>query len=277
MSEPCGREPCGCEPCGCEPSAGRSAGTSDRSGDARRDLARLVLWDVDGTLLNAAGFGWQGYGIAFQEVFGCRLCHEVPMAGRTDRAIMLDVLREHDIAPDDRLDERISEYQAALERFATENTAMLAELGGCALPGAAAALAAFAARTDVVSSVLTGNLPGLAEAKLAAVGLDGYLDLAVGAYGDRHERRADLVDVARELAAAKYGREFPAEATVLVGDTPLDVEAGLARGAAVVAVATGRYAAADLTAAGAQVVLPDLTDTASVVSTILAVRGLPAR
>ena len=121
----------------------------------------------------------------------------------------------------------------------------------------------------VVQSVLTGNVPAMARAKLAAFGLGAHLDLDVGAYGDHHEVRAELVHLARGRACAAYGREFGGQATVLVGDTPLDVEAALATGARAVGVATGGPTAAELAAAGADVVLPDLTDTAAAVAAIV--------
>jgi phosphoglycolate phosphatase-like HAD superfamily hydrolase len=123
-------------------------------------------------------------------------------------------------------------------------------------------------------SVLTGNIRPLAEVKLGALGLRNHLDLDIGAYGDIHEVRAELVHVARQRAAAVAGTDFSGEATVLVGDTPLDVAAALATGARAVAVATGDYPEADLAAAGAHTVLPDLTDTARVVT---AVTGAGAR
>ncbi len=140
------------------------------------------------------------------------------------------------------------------------------------LPGAAAALAALAGQDGMdhaaVQSVLTGNMRALAEVKLAALGLDDYLDLRVGAYGDAHEIRADLVPLARASAAAAYAADFGGRATVLVGDTPLDIAAARAAGARAVGVATGSSTVADLTAAGADAVLPDLVDTARVLAAI---------
>jgi len=135
---------------------------------------------------------------------------------------------------------------------------------------AAAALAAVAASPGTVAaqSVLTGNLPAVAAAKLAAFGLDARLDLSIGAYGDVSTDRADLVPLARRAATRAYGGDFAGLATVLVGDTPLDVAAALASGAWCVGVATGRTPAAELRAAGAHVVLPDLADTAAVAAAI---------
>jgi len=123
----------------------------------------------------------------------------------------------------------------------------------------------------VVQSVLTGNVRPMAEMKLGALGLDGHLDLEAGAYGESHEIRSELVHLARGNAARRYGTDFAGTATVLVGDTPLDVAAARATGARVVAVATGGTSAAKLAESGADAVLPDLTDTPAVLAAILAV------
>src|SRR5262249_59903363 len=108
-------------------------------------------------------------------------------------------------------------FIAELTGRAPERQAPMAARGH-ALPGAAAALAAVAALGPaVVQSVLTGNVPAVARAKLAAVGLDSYLDLDVGAYGDHHEVRAELVHLARAPACAAHGREVGGPATGLGG------------------------------------------------------------
>jgi phosphoglycolate phosphatase len=108
----------------------------------------------------------------------------------------------------------------------------------------------------------------LAVLKLAAADLGDHLDLGAGAYGDAHEVRAELVSVARLAARRLYGADFAGSATILIGDTPLDVEAALATGARVVGVATGGYSTGELAEAGAHAVLPDLTDPALVVAAV---------
>jgi phosphoglycolate phosphatase-like HAD superfamily hydrolase len=122
----------------------------------------------------------------------------------------------------------------------------------------------------VVQSVLTGNVRAMAEVKLTALGLAAYLDFDAGAYGDISEIRADLVPVARRNAAARYAADFSGAATVLIGDTPYDIEAALATGARAVGVASGSFDMPALAAAGAHHVLPDLTDTQRVLDAILA-------
>jgi phosphoglycolate phosphatase len=233
----------------------------------------LVLWDVDQTLLNPARTGAIAYRLALRELWDLEMpAVSVPMAGRTDSAIAVDVLTAAGIA-DPR--GQLARFQEVQARYAGDvRDAVRAR--GRALPGAAEAVAALAARSDgrrIIQSALTGNLRALAEAKLSAVGLTAHLDLDAGAYGDVSENRADLVPAAQRGASARYGGDFSGAATVLVGDTPLDVAAALAHGARAVAVATGSFSEADLRAAGAHAVLPDLTDLGRVLAAILAEAG----
>jgi phosphoglycolate phosphatase-like HAD superfamily hydrolase len=269
----------------------------------------LVLWDVDHTLINAGGAGLELYRIAFAELFGGEMPVPTSMAGRTESAIVLEVLTLAGV-PEPR--GKVAAFHAIMATHAPEVADLIRE-HGTALPGAAEALVALAmagtggaggdgaggdgaggdgaggdgaggdgvpgggggASGDehfaglVVQALLTGNIRPLAEVKLGALGLTGHLDLDVGAYGDAHEVRAELVGPARRRAALAYGADFSGEATVIVGDTPLDVEAALVTGARAVAVASGYFSVAELTAAGAHVVLPDLTDTGRVLGAIL--------
>jgi phosphoglycolate phosphatase-like HAD superfamily hydrolase len=230
----------------------------------------LVLWDIDYTLIDAGGLSRDLYGVVFRELFGRPLPEVAPMAGRTDRAIITGTLARAGIAEPGRyVDAFIGGLTVQAPRFG-ERVAT----GGRVLPGAEQALTAIAAAADgehcglLVQSVLTGNIRPLAEVKLGALGLAGYLDLDVGAYGDAHEERAELVRLARGAAAAAYQADFGGEATVVIGDTPFDVRAALACGARAVAVATGGFTAGDLAAAGPHAVLPDLTDTDRVLTAI---------
>jgi phosphoglycolate phosphatase len=251
-------------------------------------VSLLVLWDVDHTLLDAGGAGIQLIRRAFTEMFGRDFPHTPALAGRTDRAIQLEVLARSGVA-DPRAE--LPAFQELVAGLAPQLGGLVRE-NGRALPGAADALTALAALAGgrggldhswpgrggpdhggpLVQSVLTGNMQATAAAKLAAVDLDRFLDLRVGAYGDAHEIRADLVPLARARAAAAYGGDFAGRATVLIGDTPLDIEAAQLAGARSIAVATGGFSAAELAAAGADTVLPDLTDTARVLAAITAER-----
>jgi phosphoglycolate phosphatase len=227
----------------------------------------LVLWDVDHTLIDAGGLSSHLYGLVFTGLFGRELSAVAPMAGRTDRAIILETLALAGVSdPGRHVDAFVRGLAVAAPRFGER-----VRLRGRVLPGAAEALAALAApsQTLVVQSVLTGNVRPLAEAKLGALGLTRHLDLEAGAYGDAHEDRAELVHLARRAAGRGYGCDFGGAATVIVGDTPLDVRAALATGARAVGVATGGAGPAELAAAGAHAVLPDLTDTDRVLAAVL--------
>lgn len=232
----------------------------------------LVLWDLDGTLLNAGRVGSDLYDRVFLQLFGRSPEALAPMAGRTDRAIILETLEMAGISEPRR---HVDPFIAWLSAHAAGVHEAVA-VQGRALPGAAAAIAATAALDwpgRIYQSVLTGNIRSMAEVKLSALGLPDLLDLRIGAYGDDHEVRAELVHLARRRAAAVYGlppSDLAGSATVVIGDTPLDVEAALAANARAVGVATGRYPAADLVAAGAHVVLPDLTDSDMVVRALSA-------
>jgi phosphoglycolate phosphatase len=228
----------------------------------------LVLWDVDYTLVSADGLGTRLYEVVFAEMFGRELTAVAPKAGRTDRAIIGDTLALAGVSR-----AHVDAFLSALAQ-ASADGAVRATVRP--MPGAVDAVAALAA-AGIRQSVLTGNVKPLAALKLRLAGLGEHLDLDVGAYGDAHEVRAELVTVARQAARQAYGTDFSGSSTVLVGDTALDVEAALAAGARVVAVATGSYSAADLAAAGARVVLPDLTDTPRVLAAVTGQEGAAGR
>lgn len=186
----------------------------------------LVLWDIDGTLLNSGGVGHDLYDLVFLQLFGRSLKAFAPMAGRTDRAIILDTLSRAGVSEPRRY---VDPFIAGL----TAQAPMVREavaVRGHALPGAAAVLRGLHGRA--YQSVLTGNVRSVAEVKLAALGLRDRLDLCIGAYGDDHEVRAELVHVARRRAVAVHGSSpsgFAGTSTVVVGDTPLDIEAAPGR------------------------------------------------
>jgi phosphoglycolate phosphatase-like HAD superfamily hydrolase len=224
--------------------------------------ARLVLWDVDHTLVDAGGAGWHLYETTFAQMFGRTIPAAAALAGRTDRAIALDVLALGGIT-EPRAE--VEAFQRLLAARAPGFASVIAARGRV-LPGAKEALAR--SQGQFIQSVLTGNMRALAQVKLTALGLAAFVDLSIGAYGDSHEIRADLVPVARAAATAAYGGDFTGTSTVLVGDTPLDIEAALAAGARAVGVATGSSTASDLAAAGAHAVLPDLTRTGDVMAAL---------
>lgn len=220
---------------------------------------RLVLWDVDLTLIDAGGIGADWYRRALAEVTGQVLRHVPDMAGRTERAITGEVLAAHRTTADEATVRAM--FTALAEAVAADRDFL--SLHGTAMPGAARALDALA-EDGVVQSVVTGNLPEVAFHKLDAFGLHRHVDFGVGGFGSDSEHRHDLIAAAAGKAAAKHGREFAPESIVVVGDTPHDVSGALRHGALAVGVATGRSGEDELREAGAHVVLPDLTDTGAV-------------
>ena len=171
---------------------------------------RLVLWDVDHTLINAGGWSSQLYGLVFAELFGRELPRVAPMAGRTDRAIIVETLTMAGVAsPRTYVPAFIEDLTRQAPAFGDRVRARGRALAG--VPEALAALAGGAGADGaggtggVRQSVLTGNIRPLAEVKLGALGLGEPLNLAIGAYGDMDEVRAGLVQVARERAAAAAG------------------------------------------------------------------------
>jgi phosphoglycolate phosphatase len=234
---------------------------------------RLVLWDIDGTLVQAGEVGRDIFTEAFQAVLGRDpdqvTAKALVMAGRTDLEIALEFLAAHEIAEGER---HLPAFSEALVTALAAKAAVIRERGR-ALPGARETLAALSRADGVAQSLLTGNLQANALLKLASFDLDGYLDFEVGGFGSDHHHRPSLVEVARAKAERKYGAAFDGAATVLVGDTPLDVAAGRAGGARVVAVATGPFRADELATTGADAVLEDLADVEAAVAAIL---GEPA-
>jgi phosphoglycolate phosphatase len=226
---------------------------------------RLVLWDIDHTLVDFSELGAAWYGTAFTAATGATLRVHPVFGGRTERATTTDLLTANGF---EAAEETIQALFEALVAESERHRHTFAETAR-ALPGAAEALTAFAAGGDVVQTLVTGNLPEISRHKLVPFGLDEHLDLEIGGYGTLSVHRPDLVPHAVGLAAAKHGTEFGADAVVVIGDTPNDVRAAVANGAVSVAVATGHYSAEELLAEGAHTVLPDLTDTEAVRRAVL--------
>ena len=223
----------------------------------------LVLWDIDGTLVDSAGHGRHAFEEAFEAVMG-GVPDWVEYAGRTDHQIALSMLEGSDHSLTDGSDPLPAVLDQLAEKLAARRDLIAAE--GHVYPGVPETLAALHEHDGVVNSLLTGNIEANAAVKVGAFGLDRWLDFEAGAYGsDPHERRSDLVAVARERAADRYGEPTGA---VLVGDTPLDVLAAREAGARAVAVATGFADLDALRASEPDALLQDLSDTEAAIRAI---------
>ena len=212
----------------------------------------------------------EAYAEAFPAITGRPLIKLPQVAGRSESEIFFDALAVNaaDVSAGgeaDRLLDRFSaELAAALEARRDD---LLRQ--GQLMPGAVAAVAAVAKLDGVVQTVLTGSSKPSAMLKLRAFGLDGFVDFDIGGYGSEAYPKGTLLRVARQRAAEKHGVTFDESATVYIADSPRDVDAARIGGARSLAVASGRASAAELRDAGADAVLPDLTDTAGLTALIV--------
>ena len=210
------------------------------------------------------------YAEAFRKVTGRPLVQLPQMAGRSEPEIFFDALAvngggQFDAAESERL---LAPFGAELATSLAARRDLLTTQGQL-LPGAAESLAAVAGLKDTIQSVLTGSSRPNATLKLRAFGLDRYLDLFVGGFaGSEAYPKGTLLRVARQRAEEKYQASFPEAATVYIADSPRDVEAARIGGARSIAVASGRASTAGLRDAGADAVLPDLTDPAGLVALV---------
>lgn len=221
---------------------------------------RLVLFDIDGTLLLSGNLIRKVFGESFEAVTGIRAGLDgIFFAGNTDRAIFRQVMEKAGLRGDfDRL------FLLFSRRFADRLREVYpAGDGPVLLPGALPLLRALK-RRGFALAVATGNLRETALVKLQRFGLDRFFP--AGGFGDAVESRVDVFRAALESARAHYGWAAGARGTWVVGDTPADIRGAREIGATPIAVATGPVPRADLEAAGPETLLPDLKDTRRVLS-----------
>jgi phosphoglycolate phosphatase-like HAD superfamily hydrolase len=241
-------------------------------------MDRLVLWNIDLTLLDVGRISRDAYADAFRRVTGRPLAALPQLVGRSDTEIFFESLYLNDVptGTDEVADaELLSRYCWELEAAFTLRQDDLLQQGRL-LPGALAAVRAAASLPGVVQTVLTGTIKPNALAKLRAFGLDGFFDLEIGGYGSDAYPRGSLLLLVKGDAGRKYRRPVGDDQTVYIADSVRDVEAAATGGARCVAVATGRSMVAELRDAGADVVLPDLADTTQVIAAIDRLTMVPA-
>ena len=223
-------------------------------------LRRLVMWDIDYTLLRGGGVAARSWKAAFTELTGLPWRDTPIFGGRTDLDICAEVFATHGVT------------DCTPERFFARYTEIVLEVShefaeqGALMPGVREVLDRLGDDPGIVQTLVTGNVPAVARAKVAAFGLHDAFDAEVGGYGTDDSVRATLVRRSLERAETKYGERFH---PVVIGDTVNDVTAALANGAVAIAVATGSTPAADLVAAGAHTVLPDLSDPKRAIQALL--------
>jgi phosphoglycolate phosphatase len=219
-------------------------------------MPRLVLWDIDGTLVRAGEVGALIFDQAIEKVTGRRPSRRIVMSGKTDPQIVLEYLADFDL-PDSH-----SHLPAILEGIEEELAGRAHEISarGVVLPGIADLLPRLAAEEEVVQTVLTGNIAPNAMVKVAAFGLDRWLNLEMGAFGSDDRDRSKLVPIALTKVEAARGRRFSPGEVWVVGDSPNDLACARAGGVRCLLVATGRSGYDELQALRPDALRHDLGD-----------------
>ena len=227
-------------------------------------MPKLLLFDIDGTLVLTGGAGIRAMNRAGEEVLGVTgLLNGTEVAGRTDWIIMHDALRKAGHELDEDLFERM---RAAHHRYLREEIEARGEGVKAVMPGIRELLPLLQSRDDVALGLLTGNFEEAARIKLGHFDLWDYF--RCGAFGDDAADRNALVPFAVDRARECGLGSFDYGDVVVIGDTPNDVACAVAVGAVPIAVATGTYSLDQLRATGAPIVLEDLSDVEGFVERI---------
>lgn len=230
-------------------------------------MKKLVLFDIDGTILWTDGAGRRAIRDALQKEMGTAGPIETyRLDGKTDPQIVreLMMMAGH---PD-------AESEAHIQRVLGQYVALLAEeleigrRNARLFPGIEPLISELERRGDVVVGLLTGNVVGGAALKLAAVGLD-HGRFRLGAYGSDASVRSDLPPIAVKRAESLMGRIPSGADVVIIGDTPADVTCGNSIGARAIGVGTGHYTRQQLLDAGAFAAFETLADLDLVLSAII--------
>jgi phosphoglycolate phosphatase len=227
---------------------------------------RLLLWDIDGTLMRVGNIGADVFDRAVTDVTGRLPPRRPRMSGKTDPQIVAEYFDDLGLEADP---ERLAATLSALTGHMADRAGELAR-SGTVCPGAPELLARLAADRRIVNGVLTGNIAPNAVVKLAAFGLERWLDLDSGAYGSDHADRTALVPIAMGRVVATHQLHLDPDDVWVIGDAPLDLDCARAAGAHCLLVATGGYALAELCALGADAALEDLADTDAVIGLLTA-------
>ncbi len=226
---------------------------------------RLVLFDVDGTLVSTRGAGRRALERAMRDVYGSAGAIDAyDFHGKTDPLIVRDLLT----AAGKSRETIEAGFSSCFSRYLVHLEEEIGDGDQVTLyAGVKKVVEALATRQDVLLGLLTGNIEGGARLKLSPTGLLPYFKL--GAYGSDSADRTALPAIAAQRARMLTGRAFPGDAVVIVGDTPLDIECARAYGAWVAAVATGRHALEDLASHRPDFLFRDFSHTKAVLSALV--------
>jgi phosphoglycolate phosphatase len=230
-------------------------------------MTKLVLFDIDGTILLTAGAGRRAIVAALrEEIEGTDAFDRVRFDGKTDPQIVAELLEaagDREPLEQTRLEAVCRRYVRHLARELEAPTTRTT-----LMPGVGPLLDRLEADTGVVLGLLTGNIAEGAALKLRSGGLDPAR-FRVGAYGSDAAHRPDLPAIAARRATSIFGREPSGSEVVIIGDTPADIHCGSGIAARAIAVATGSYSVTDLAACGPHAVFENLSATERVLEAIL--------
>jgi phosphoglycolate phosphatase-like HAD superfamily hydrolase len=222
---------------------------------ATSEPSRLLLFDIDGTLINSFG-AMRLFDKTLSEIVGAPAATGGVYHGSTDPKIVREKLVAMGVDPAPDLVSRIlTRLEDLLEAEVASGATTEAK------PGAHELLGVLSDDGRFALSVLTGNTVRNAKSKLKAAGVDHYFDLGLGAFGSDSPERNDLVPVAMGRFYERYGRVVAGERVVVIGDTERDLECAVAGGVRCVLVATGAYSHPELSALGAELTVNDLLAT----------------
>jgi phosphoglycolate phosphatase-like HAD superfamily hydrolase len=227
---------------------------------------RLVLFDIDGTLLNSEGLGRASMRLALGSIFGSPGNPAYRYDGKTDRQIVRDVMRlegHSDAHIDSRMEKLIEIYLEGLRDGVKSG-----KFNVRPLEGVVELLDALEPRKDVVLGLLTGNVETGARTKLTAAGIDPDR-FRINAFGSDHEHRPELPAVAQRRASELLGLEIAGGRMVVIGDTPADIACGRSLGAKAIGVASGHYTVEQLLEHDPYAVFPSLKNTQQVLEKIV--------
>ncbi|MQA89635.1 MAG: HAD hydrolase-like protein [Gemmatimonas sp.] len=228
-------------------------------------MNRLVLFDVDGTILSSRGAAPRAFRRALRETFATDGPEDgYSFAGRTDPQIARDLLRLAGIE-DGQIDHGLDSFW---DRYASLLAAEFRAVDATLYPGVRQLLDRVdSVPNEAVLGLLTGNVRAGAELKLTSAGIE-FDRFRVGAFGSDHHDRCELPAIAVARAKATFGRTFEGKSVVIVGDTPFDISCGEHLGVRTIAVATGTYPLDQLANCNPDHLFPDLSDTDTVCEAI---------
>ena len=227
---------------------------------------RLVLFDIDGTILRSGGVGRIAMEHALTGIFGKPGSPDYRYDGKTDRQIVRESMNlegHSDEEIDAQMDVLLDAYVSRLHHeFASGRRPVHI------YPGVLELFDRLETEPAVVMGLLTGNIEPGARAKLGAAGID-ITRFKVNAFGSDHEHRPELPGIAQRRARETIGAEIAGDRVVVIGDTPADIRCGETIGAKAIGVATGRYSVEELASHGAYAVFETLADTDAVMERIM--------